>query len=120
MKFGAALQRCSAQNDVIADVHATYKLSKKILNSGDPSCQFAALLAQKVADWSEHYIDAEDDLVIECSEFQKASNAHSSINSEAYYDILAALVDFHGRHVNSAHHHVSLVDSHCIHISNSR
>lgn len=106
MKFAAALQRCAEHSAVISDVHAMYKLSKKLMKGQDAGPQVAALLAAKVAEWHEHYMDTEEDLVIECSDLQTASNEHNNDNHTASYELLQALVDFHGRQVERADYHI--------------
>ena len=96
MKFAAALQRCAEYSEPIHDLHATYRAAKKLINS---HCrhELAVLLKQVVASWSDYYLDAEEDLVIECAELQSACAQQGSSSRSDQCALLGALVDFHGR-----------------------
>ena len=97
MKFGSALCKLLSPHNqsapCIADVHATYKAGKKLLKQRD-CASLSRLVADKVAAWNESFLDAEEDLVMECAGLQELC---AELGADPDVALLQSLVDYHGR-----------------------
>jgi hypothetical protein len=103
MKFGSALHRCFPYNQsapCITDVHATYKAAKKLLKLSNAAA-LSRLLVDKVETWNDEFLDAEEDLVMECAELEELCEEDDE-GPGGSYELLRSLVDYHGRQATSA------------------